>query len=250
MRAWLTPVRRVWGLALVAAVLLAGCKVDAGGDVTVRPDGSGTVAARVALDADAVQRLTTHAPLATAVRLDDLRTAGWRVSSWKRDHAGGAAITLTHAFVGQAGLERRITDLAGPRGVLRDPRITRTRGWFGAKDAISIAVDLRGITAGVRSDAQLAERLKAAGIDVSTLGSQLSAQLKQALHVTVDVHAPGGHAHSVTLVAGGHATVAAAQSQTYTNRMALLAGGALLLLLALVVTAASLRSTSRRRRTS
>jgi len=245
-----TPVRRVCGLALVAAVLLTGCKVDARVDVTLRADGSGTVAARVALDADAVRRLTTHAPLARAVRLDDLRRAGWRVSPWKPDHAGGAAITLTHRFVGQAGLERRITDLAGPNGVLRDARITRTRGWFGAKDGISIAVDLRGITAGVRSDAQLAARLKAAGIDVSTLGSQLSTQLKEALHVTVDVHSPGGGSHSVTLAADAHATVAATQSQTYTSRIVLLAAGSLLLLIALAVTAASLRSTSRRRHTS
>ena len=52
MRASVTPVRRVGGLALVAAVLRAGCKVDARVDVTLRADGSGMVTARVALDAD------------------------------------------------------------------------------------------------------------------------------------------------------------------------------------------------------
>jgi len=141
---------------LVGVVLLAGCKVDARVDVTLRPDGSGTVVARVALDADAVQRLTTHSSLANAVPLDDLRTAGWQVSAWKPVHGGGDAITLTHGFVGQSDLARRLTDLAGPKGALRDPRITRTRGWLAGSDKVSVVVDLRHLSAGVRSDAELA----------------------------------------------------------------------------------------------
>lgn len=231
-------------------MLLAGCKVDARVDVTVRADGSGTVSARVTLDADAVRRLTTHAPLTKAVPLDDVLGAGWKVSQWTRDHAGGAAITLTHGFVGEADLARRLSDLTGPSGALRDPLITRTRGFFGAKDTVSVVIDLRHITAGVRSDPPLAARLRAAGLDVNTLDGQLSSQLAHALHVTLTVHAPDGTSHTTTLEAGGHATVAATQSQTYTKRIALLAAGAALLLLALVITAASLRSKSPPRHTS
>jgi hypothetical protein len=237
-------------LLLLGVVLLAGCKVDARVDVTLRADGSGTVAARIALDADAVQRLTTHAPLAEAVPLDDLRNGGWKVSAWKRGRSGGEAITLTHEFVGQSDLARRLADLTGPGGALRDPRITRTRGWFGAKDAISVVVDLRHLSAGVRSDAELAARLTAAGLDVNTLDAQLRAELSDALHVTVAVHAPGGQARTIELEAGGHETAGASQSQIYVRRIGLLAGGGALLLLALVIMAASLRSKSRPRRTS
>ena len=62
MHAWVTPVRRVWGLLLVAAVLLAGCKVDARVDITLRADGSGSVAAKVTLDAEADEIVfRTHA---------------------------------------------------------------------------------------------------------------------------------------------------------------------------------------------
>src|SRR5205085_589102 len=82
--------------------------------------------------AEAVQRLTSQGSLTSAVPLDDLRNAGWRVSAWKRDRSGGAAITLSHGFVSQVDLARRLADLTGPNGALRDPRITRTRGWFGA----------------------------------------------------------------------------------------------------------------------
>lgn len=250
MHASLTPVRRVWGLTLVGLVVLAGCKVDARVDVTLRPDGSGTVVARVALDAEAVRRLTTGSPLTDAVRLDDLRDAGWRVSAWKRDPSGGATITLSREFVGQAGLARRLEDLTGPSGALRDARITRTRGWFGSTDEIAITVDLREISAGVRSDAELAASLQAAGLDVNTLDAQLGAELRDALRVNVEVHAPGGRSDAAPLEAGDHTTITASHSQTHVRRMVLLAVGAVLLLLAIAVTVVSLRSRSRPRRTS
>ena len=250
MRASVTPVRRVCGLLLASVVLLAGCKVDARVDITLRSDGSGTVAAKITLDAGAVQRLTSGGSLASAAPLGDLRDAGWRVSAWKRDSSGGAAITLTHAFVGQQRLARRLADLTGPNGALRDPRITRTRGWFGTSDKIAVTVDLRDISAGVKSDAELTKRLQAAGLDVNTLDAQLTSALNDALHVTVAVHAPDGSSRTLALKAGGHGTVAASQSRTYVRRIALLAAGGALLLFALLVTGGSRRSRSRPRRTS
>src|SRR5262245_56575128 len=98
MGAVLTPVRRVAGLVCVAALLCAGCKVDARVDVTLRADGSGTVTARIALDRDAVRELTRHSSLAQAVPLDDVRAAGWTVSGW-RTSDGAATITLSREFV-------------------------------------------------------------------------------------------------------------------------------------------------------
>ncbi|MDQ1481734.1 MAG: hypothetical protein QOI44_2595 [Actinomycetota bacterium] len=250
MHARVTPVRRVWCLAVIGLVLLAGCKVDAHVDITLHADGTGTVSAKVALDADAVRRLTKHAPLDSAVPLDDLRDAGWRITAWKRDSSGGAEIALSRTFVNEEGLAHRLADLAGPSGALRDPRITRTRGWFGSSDKIAITVDLRDVGAGVKSDAELAQSLQAAGLDVNTLDAQLSSELKGALQVTVRVRTPDGRSQTVGFHGGGHATIVASQSQTYVRRMVLLAVGGVLLLLALIVTAALLRSRSRLRRTS
>src|SRR5204862_324015 len=87
-------VRRVEALLALAALLCAGCKVDARVDVTLHADGSGTVRARVALDADAVQRLTRHASLDKAVPLGDVRAAGWAVSGWTTSGGAGGAVCV------------------------------------------------------------------------------------------------------------------------------------------------------------
>jgi hypothetical protein len=218
--------------------------------VTLRADGSGTVAVKITLDAEAVQRLTTGGPLETAVPLDDLRDTGWHVSTWKTAPSGAASITLTHEFVGQKQLADLLVDLTGPSGALRNARITRTRGWFSASDKVALTVDLRDVAAGVRADSELASRLQAAGLDVDSLDAQLSGELKDALRLTVRVRAPHQRFQSTGFRGGGHGTIGASHSEMYVRRAVLLAVGAVLLLLALVVTALSLRSRSRPRRTS
>jgi hypothetical protein len=229
--------------------VLAGCKVDARVDVTLHADGSGTITARVTLDHDAVQRLTRHAPLTKAVPLDDVRAAGWTVSGWKT--AGGAAtVTLSHDFVGQADLARRLADLVGPTGVLRDAHLTRTRGWFDAKDTIGLTGDLRHLATGVKADAALSRNLKAAGVDVNALDAQLRSQLDRAFTLTVAVHAPNGQTKTVELRAGDQASVAASSTRAHTARAGLVVVGIGLLVLALVLTAVSWAATSRRRRAS
>ena len=244
-----TPVRRVGALLALSALLLAGCKVDARVDVTLRADGSGTVTARVRLDDDAVQRLTRHAPLSRAVPLDDLRAAGWSVSGWKTS-GGASTITFSHDFVGRADLARRLADLVGPTNVLRNARLTRTRSWLSAKDSVAVTGDLRHLSTGVKADAALTRNLTAAGIDVNALDSQLRSEVGGAFTLTLAVHAPDGRTQTVELREGDHATVAASSTRTHTARIALVVAGAVLLLLALVLTAMSLVATSRRRRAS
>jgi hypothetical protein len=229
--------------------VLAGCKVDARVDVRLHADGSGTITARVTLDHDAVQRLTRHASLTKAVPLDDVRAAGWTVSGWKT--AGGAAtVTLSHDFVGQADLARRLADLVGPTGVLRDAHITRTRGWFDAKDTIGLTGDLRHLATGVKADAALSRNLTAAGVDVNALDAQLRSQLDRAFTLTVAVHAPDGRTKTVELRAGDQASVAASSTRAHAARAGLVVLGIGLLVLALVLMAVSWAATSRRRRAS
>jgi hypothetical protein len=242
-----TSVRRVCGL-LVLVALLAGCKVDARVDITLRADGSGTITARVALDADALRRLTPNAPLERAVPLADVRRAGWTLSPWTPIRGGGDAITLTHGFVDQTDLERRLADLVGDTGVLNHATITRTRGWFTEKHTLAVTVDLRQLTTGLRSDTQLAKQLAFAGLDVTTFDAQLRTQLAHALTLTVRVQAPDGQSQTVELTSGKQATVSATSSRTETRRIDLLAAGAALILVGLLVAAVSRLLRGRRRR--
>jgi len=217
-------------------------------DVTLQRDGSGTVTARVALDPAAVQHLTSTAPLAKAVPLDDLRAAGWRVSPWRVD-AHGAVITFRHAFVGQDDLARRLADLAGRHGVLQDARVTHDRGWFTSSDGVGVTVDLRAPSAGVATDAQLAARLRAAGVDVAALDRRLQSELRNALTVQVVVHAPAGHTHSVTVRTGGQARASATSTRFELDRAITLGlGGALAFLALLFFGAAGVGKRRERRR--
>jgi len=236
-------------LCLAAVVLLAGCKVDARVDVTMHADGSGTVSARVTLDHEAVRQLTRHVPLSKAVPLDDVRAAGWDVSGWKTS-GGAATITLSHDFVGQADLARRLADLVGPTGVLRDARLERSRSWLEAKDSVAVTGDLRHLSTGVKADTALARNLTAAGVDVNALDAQLRSELGGAFTLTLAAHAPGGQTQTVALTVGDHATVTASSTRTHMSRVALVAVGVVLLLLALGLTAGSLIATTRRRRAS
>ncbi len=249
MGALLTPVRRVAGLLAVAALLLGGCKVDAHVDVTLRADGSGTVTARVTLDADAVRRLTPHASLADAVPLADVRDAGWEVSDWATS-PDGATITLAHDFVGQAELARLLTELAGPSGVLGDAQLTRSRSWIRAKDTIAVTGDLRALSTAVRSDEALAQNLADAGVDVNALDEQLRSELDQSFTLTLAVHAPDGETREATLRSGDHERVSATSARTHATRVLFTVGGVGLLVLAVVLTGASLAARSRRRRRS
>jgi len=224
-------------------VLLAGCKVEARVDVSMRSDGSGTITTTIMLDRDAVSRLGS-----SGVRLEGLKAAGWRVS--EAAAGGGRRYTLTHAFVDEADLARRFRDLVAATGVLRAPEITRVRRWYDARETIALTVDLRHLSTGIRSDAALTQRLTAAGLDVQQLDEQLRSDLGHALTVTAVVHAPGGETRSVTVVAGQDARVSASSAQTYTGRVVLVVVGAALVLVAGALTAASLLATSRRRRRS
>ena len=187
----MTRVRRL-SVLVGLAILLAGCNVNARFDITMRADGTGTVRTTITVDSDAVQRLGGPTAFTRTIPLDDLRAAGWTVSSWKRGDGGTETIELSHPFVDQADLGRRIVDLVGPKGILQKPALTHERGWFSSRYAVSLVVDVRSPSVDIVHDAALSSRLRAAGVDPALLQAELAVQLRSALHVTVVVHLPGG----------------------------------------------------------
>jgi hypothetical protein len=243
-----TQVRRVITVVGIV-VLLAGCRVDARFDITMRDDGSGTLRTAITLDADAVQQLGGPTTLAQTVQLDDLRTVGWTISPWTRATRGSQTITLSHPFVDQRDLVRRVVDLAGPHGILQNPTVTRERGWFSSRDSLSVVVDVRLPSVDIVHDAPLAARLRAAGFDPAILEAQLAVQLVSALHVSVVVHLPGGHTESYDAAQGSVKTLRVADGGTDWDRVTRFGIGlTLALLAALFLLAASVGARRNRRR--
>jgi len=177
-------------------------------------DGSGLLQTTVTLDADAVARLGTAAAAAPAVIVDDFRSAGWKVSRWQKSGNGSQTISLSHSFADRAELAQRVAELAGPKGILRDPTLSRQRGWFSSRNALSVVVDMRAPSVGVTSDAALVAKLRSAGVDPATLESQLDSQLRGALHLTVVLHLPDGHTETYVAQDGQVQTVRATSGGT------------------------------------
>lgn len=220
------------GAVLGFLVALAGCNVNTRVEITLHADGSGTLRTTVALDADAVSRLGGAAGLAQNVPLGDLRTAGWGISSWTHGTGGSESIVFTHPFVDRSDLARRVVDLAGPHGILQNPTVTRQRGWFGSRNAVSIVVDVRSPSVDIVHDAPLATRLRAAGLDPARLEAQLAVQLRTALHLTVVVHLPGGKTQSYDAATGSVKTFRVAQGGTDWDHVVKFGIGVMLTLIA------------------
>ncbi len=241
--------RRILGLVAMGAVLLAGCRVDAKVDVKLQGNGTGTVVTKITLDADAVQHLGGPTALAQiASRFDDMRTAGWVVSPITPGSDGGSAITLSHPFASEADLATRLADLVGTNGVLRDPHIEQSRGWFSSTQGLTIVVDMRAPSAGIASDAALAARLRAAGIDPVARDARLTKELRGALHLTIALRLPNGHTRTFTATNGTLVTADLTNHSTDWDRMVKLGIALALVLLAGAFGLAAAMSARRERR--
>ena len=91
----------------------------------------------------------------------------------------------------------RIADLVGTKGILRDPKLERERGWFSSHDALSIVVDLRAPSTGIGSDADLRFRLTQAGVDPAALDAAAHAAVARRA-ARVGRRAPAGRQHTRT----------------------------------------------------
>ena len=236
------------GVVVIAALLLAGCKVDARVDVSLRDNGSGTLRTTLTIDAEAVARIGGRSSLARTVPLDDLRTAGWSITPFAMDANGSAVITFAHPFADEADLARRLEDLVGAHGVVRSAQISHNRGWLASRDGFSLVVDMRAPSPGITRDAALVARLRAAGVDPVALQAQFAKELRTALHLSVTVHLPNGHTEKYDAVNGSVATWRVTDGATDWDRVVRLGIAAALVLLAMTFVLAATMSARRERR--
>jgi hypothetical protein len=179
-------------LAACLLLLLTGCHVDATVGIRVNERGGGEVRARIELDRDLVTTLRdVGKPVAEQPRVGDLTRAGWTVNPLQETKAGGAVLELSKRFANPAELRTVIDELSGPSGPFRDFRVTRRRHGLATRTALRGNVVLQGTQTGVAGDADLQQRLGAAGVDATDLQNALQAASEQAVTVRVAAQLPG-----------------------------------------------------------
>lgn len=245
--------QRALVVVLAASLGLAACRVDVQVDARVHADGSGTVRVRATLDADAVQAAEAGGgKLEERVRLGDLATAGWKVSSWTRAADGSARVTLEKRFSRARDLPAVLREASGSSGILRDVAASRSRRlllW--TRSRVRATVDLGAVSTGLLSDPELVARLQISGVDPKAIDARLRAQLADALHVRVSVGLPGGEHAAVAPRAGERVGLRASASVLDTTLVAWFVGALVLIVGALVLlVAGEWRARTTRRRGS
>lgn len=217
--------------------------------VHVDGDGSGVVTARVVLDADAVRLVETGgAKLEDAVRLGDLKAAGWKSSGWRRVKSGGATLSVSKGFARAADAGNVVAELNGADGPLRSVQVTREASRFHAEWTFSGIADLKDLKTGIGGDADLLARLSANRVDVGVLDQQLVAQTRDALRLRVVAELPNSSANTYRVKPGTTVVMKDSSSQNFIGRLLLVVAGFVLVVAAAVVLVAGAARGRRRRR--
>jgi hypothetical protein len=190
-------------LVALLAWSATACHVTLAAGVDVARDGSGRVTAGIGLDADALKELGD--PVA-ALRVDDLRQAGWQVEPPRREDDG---LTWVRAFKPFADPEQAATimaELSGPDGPFRDFRIVRTKSLTRSKTTFTGTLDLSRGLAGL-SDPELAATLGDVdlGLDLEGLRRRFGDQLARTVTVQVTAGLPGDMTTNAPARDGGRA---------------------------------------------
>lgn len=107
---------------VIAALALSACRIDVAVDVTLQPDGSGTLVVTLTADAEV---LAQAGGLDRDLRLDDLEAAGWTTPGLVDNPEGGAHLALTHTFRSPEELNALLASLNGTDGPFRSVAFAR-----------------------------------------------------------------------------------------------------------------------------
>ena len=192
--------RRLLPLAVaLLAWLTAACQLTVAAGIDVNRNGTGRVTAGLGLDADAVKEV---GDLTTALKLDDVRAAGWQVDAPRKEGDGLTWVRAAKPFADPAQVPAILAELNGPGGPFRNFSVVRTRSLTKSKTTFTGTLDLAGGLTGF-SDAELNAALDDVdlGLDLDGLrrrfGDQLKVQVTAGLPGDVKTNAPardGGRA--------------------------------------------------------
>jgi predicted small secreted protein len=227
--------------ALVAllAWATAACQVTLTAGVDVNRDGTGRVTAGVGLDDEAVKEV---GDLATGLRLDDVRAAGWEVEPPRKEGDGLTWLRASKPFTEPEQVPAILAELNGPGGPFRDFTVTRTKSLTRSKVTFTGTVDLAAGLAGL-ADPELTAVL--GDVDLGLDPDGLRTRFGDRLKVQASVRLPGDMTTNAPAREGGRALWAPELGQTVLleassssfqldPRLLIAAGAALLLAIALL----------------
>lgn len=173
---------------VVVALALVACQVRVTAGIDVGADGEGTVRAAVGLDADAVKAV---GDLAAALRVDDLRAAGWQVDGPRQEGDGLTWVRAARPFSDVEEANLALSELSGPDGPFRNLSFERERSFLRTRTRLAGTVDLSGGLTGF-ADADLRDLLgDTILLDAEGLKGELGADIDQAVRVQFEARLPG-----------------------------------------------------------
>lgn len=180
-------------LLLAASILLAACRVDTAVVLHLNSDGSGRLLLQVRLDKDAVTAAEVDGrSLETSLRLDDLSTAGWHISKWRRTNSG-ASITAWRSFENPKEVAPIVAEIAGAdSSFLRRFKVVHKPGALVDNYSVQIELDPAALKLGLASDAGLIEALRRVGVDPEIVEKNLNARASRDIHFSLKAVLPGG----------------------------------------------------------
>ena len=170
-------------------VLAAACQVHTEVGIDVSEDGSGTVEVTVTLDREAAGRLGNPA---TALRLDDLRQAGWKVDDAAPLDGGGLRLVGRRDFASADQLGAVLDEVGGADGIFTGTELAVSDGFSSTTYDFTTTVELSGSLEQF-SDAELAAALD--GLPLARSAEELAAEgatEPDAATLDVVVDLPGG----------------------------------------------------------
>lgn len=234
--------------ALALALGATGCQVTLAVEVDVGADGSGTVQAGVGFDDEALREV---GDLGAALRVHDLRQAGWEVVGPTREADGVTWVRASKGFDDPEEAAVVAAQLSGPEGPFRDFRVTRERSLLRTRTGFAGVVDLSAGLAGL-SDAELQAALGDfdLGLDLDGLRRRFGDALGDGVRVRVSASLPGDLEANTPSVRDGRANWSAAPGErlemtaraTLTRLGPLAYGGIALLVVTAALVAFGLRS--------
>lgn len=216
--------------------------------IDVADDGSGTVSVGVGLDPDATSRVPD---LAAALRVDDLRAAGWDVAAPRIEDDGHTWVRASKPFADPEEAAVVLGELTGPDGAFRGFALDEQRSFARTTYELTGTVDLTG---GLEAftDEELAALLggEPLGASVEEIEAELGEPLAEVYSLDLVVTMPDGSTTSYApSFADAEPTVVEASSTVWRPETLLFTGVAALAVLLLVVVAivTPIRRSMRRR---